>query len=33
MKQKIDSKREFKVRKADAISRGVEAKAERDEKK
>ena len=33
MKQKIDSKREFKVRKADAISRGVEAKAERDEKR
>jgi hypothetical protein len=33
MKHKIDSKREFKVRKADAISRGVEAKAERDEKR
>ncbi len=34
MKHKLESKREFKVaRKADAISRGVEAKAEREEKR
>jgi hypothetical protein len=34
MKQKLEFKREFKVvREADAISRGVEAKAERDEKR
>jgi len=34
LKQKLDFKREFKVvRKADAIARGVEAKAERDEKR
>jgi hypothetical protein len=32
MKQKIDLKQKFKVRKVDAISRGVEVKAERDEK-
>ncbi len=31
-KEKEDSKQEFKVRKANAISRGLEAKAERDEK-